>query len=115
MRKAFLILALTAMATLGACNTLPSPAASDAASKITTTTKTLRDKAAAAQGYATQLCGYLPTLTSVISIFNSGFGTDAQVVGDAICNAVTSVPLADGPGDHRPRVNGVVVTGKFIR
>ena len=51
----------------------------------------------------------------VIAIFNSGFSSSVATVGNANCDAVTSVPLADGPGDHKPRVNGVIVKGKFIR
>ena len=114
-KKVSLMLVVGAALVLAGCTTSPSPGATDVANKITTTTQTVRDKAAAAQGYATQFCGYLPTLTSVISIFNSGIGSDARTVGDAICNAVTSIPLADGPGDRLPRVNGVVLKGKFVK
>lgn len=113
MRKLLLIAGMAA--SLAACTTAPSPTATNVANKITTTTATIKEKAVVAQDYATKICGYLPTIASVISIFNSGFSVDAAVVGGAICNAVTNIPLADGPGDHLPRVNGVVIKGKFVK
>ena len=111
-------IALVAMACLAiaGCNlTAPGTTAQSIANKITDATATVKEKAAAAQGYATQICAYLPTITSVVAIFNSGFASDARTVGNAVCNAVTTLPLADGPGDRKPRVNGVLVKGKFVR
>lgn len=89
--------------------------AQDIATSITTVTQSVQEKARSAQGYATQICGFVPTIASVIAIFNSGFSQDVSTVANAICNAVTSVPLADGPGDHLPRVNGIVVRGRFVK
>lgn len=82
------------------------------------TVKTINDigaKVAQVQSYATQLCSYLPTAATVVGIFNSGFAGDVAAVGSAICNAVTTRPLAEGPGDRVPRVNGVVVKGRFVQ
>ena len=93
-------------------------AVSLAACDTTGAVKTINDvdaKVSMVQSYATQLCSYLPTAATIIGIFSSGFSSDVSAVGSAICNAVTNRPLADGPGDRRPRVNGVVVKGKFVK
>lgn len=106
MKKLVLILALSLL--LGACT------AQDVATNISTSTQTAKDKVASVQSYATQLCRFIPTAGTVISIFNSGFANDVATVANAICNAVTTNPLADGPGDRLPRVNGIVVKGKRV-
>lgn len=88
---------------------------SAATTKVVDTAATVKAKAQVAQTYAQKICGFVPTIASVIGIINSGFSADVEIVANAVCNAVTSVPLADGPGDHLPRVNGVVVRGKFVK
>lgn len=45
----------------------------------------------------------------------SPYITTAGALADVICNAVTSIPFADGPGDRKPRVHGVVVKGYFLK
>lgn len=66
---------------------------------------------------AVQICGYLPLASTVVNIFASSnpLLTTSVGVAQAICNAVTNRPLADGPGDRTPRVGNVVVRGKFVR
>ena len=108
MKKLLIIGAMTLA--LAGCQT-----AQDLATDITTVTQTTKEKVKSVQGYATQICGYLPAAASVIGIFNSGFGSGVSAVSNAICNAVTSIPLADGPGDRKPRVNGVVIKGTFVK
>lgn len=107
--KKFLILGMLGFALAG-CTT-----AKEIATTITTSTQTTIEKAKEAQGYAVTVCGFLPALASVVAIFNSGFSSSVATVGNAVCDAVTSIPLADGPGDHKPRVNGIVIKGKFVR
>lgn len=107
--KKFLLIGIACLALAG-CQT-----AQDLATDITTVTQTTKEKVKSVQGYATQICGYLPAAASVIGIFNSGYGTGVAAVSNAICNAVTSIPLADGPGDRKPRVNGVVIRGTFVK
>lgn len=102
-------LLLTPLALAG-CQT-----ATELATNITTATQTTKEKVKSVQGYAVALCGFLPTTAAIIGIFNSNFSNSVATVGNAICNAVTSIPLADGPGDRKPRVNGVIVTGKFVK
>lgn len=108
MKKFILIGALSLL--LSGCIT-----AQDLATDITTSTQAVSQKVKAAQGYAVTLCGYLPVAASVIGIFNSGYSSSVSAVGTAICNAVTSIPLADGPGDGKARVNGVVIKGTFVK
>jgi|SRR5690606_37196957 len=104
------ILIIGALLALAGCQT-----ATDVATTITTATQTTKEKVKSVQGYAVSLCGYLPAASSVIGIFNSNYSNSVAVVGGAICDAVTNITLADGPGDRKPRVNGVVVTGKFVK
>jgi hypothetical protein len=107
--KKLLIIGVTCLALAG-CQT-----AQDVATTITTATQTTKEKVKSVQGYAVSVCGYLPAAASVVGIFNSGFGNSVAAVGSAICNAVTSIPLADGPGDRLPRVNGVIIKGSFVK
>lgn len=68
------------------------------------------------QNYTKMICAYVPTGETVAKILAAGTIVDTiSGVADAICSAVTTAPLADGPGDHLPRVNGVVIKGRFVR
>lgn len=70
------------------------------------------------QTYTQQVCKFVPTAATLISLFNSGTGMSVSAIGDAICNAVSTNPLAEGdvPGYYKAaRVNGVVIKGKFTR
>lgn len=107
--KKFIFIGIACLALTG-CQT-----AQDIATTITTATQTTKEKVKSVQGYTVSVCGYLPAAASVIGIFNSNYSNAVATVGGAICDAVTSIPLADGPGDHKPRVNGVVVQGEFVR
>lgn len=109
MKRFFLAIVAAGALALAGCN------AADVAGQINSGSKAVNDKVETVRGIAKQVCAYVPTVATVISIFNSGFGGDAAMVANAICNAVTTAPLADGPGDRVPRVNGVVIKGKFVR
>ena len=109
MMKKILIVAVLGLALVG-CQT-----ATDIATTITTATQTVTQKVKSVQGYAVSLCGYLPAAASVIGIFNSNYSNSVAVVGTAVCDAVTNITLADGPGDRKPRVNGVVIKGQFVK
>lgn len=69
------------------------------------------------QNTATQICGFLPTASTVASIIATFFGGGA-VVGNiaqsaqAICDAVTKKGFRRGA---TIRVNGVIVRGSFVR
>ena len=70
---------------------------------------------------ATKLaCSFVPTVDTVAQIITA-FTGGAEAVGlvgaaaRGICNAVTTAPLADGPGDRIPRYRGVVINGHYIK
>lgn len=74
------------------------------------------DKIKEIQRYARLTCSFVPTVETVAKILAGGTLIDTtSSVATAICSAVTTAPLADGPGDRVPWVNGVVVKGKFVR
>lgn len=110
MRKLLVGAALAAGLALAGCQT-----AADLATDISTVAQSVNQKAKAAQAEAVKICDFVPALASVVSIFNSGFSSNVSTVGHAICDAVTTLPLADGPGDRRPRVNGVLIKGEFVK
>lgn len=110
-----ILFALALASSLAACTSGPTKTAQDIATSITTASQTVNEKITSVREYAKKVCAYVPTVATVVSIFSSGYGTDVAAVANAICNAVTTVPLADGPGDRLPRVNGVVVRGRFVK
>lgn len=87
--------------------------ANEIAANIATASKTFNEKVAAAKEYIKLACNYVPTTASLITLFNSGIGTAVGTIGEAVCEAVRSAPLADGPATFR--VNGVRVEGRFVR
>lgn len=105
--KKLIVIGVAALALVG-CT------AQDVATTITTSTQTVSEKVKSAQGFAVTACGFLPLATTVAALFSS-YSTDVAVVGNAICNAVTTLPLADGPGDRKPRVAGIVIKGQFVK
>lgn len=76
------------------------------------------------QANAVKTCGYLPTAQTVANIAKALYSPSAIVLDAAteiaskICVAVTTNPLADGPGrsvNYKPQVAGVVIQGKFVK
>lgn len=65
-------------------------------------------------------CGYIPTPETVTAIAGTFAPTYAPLAGatdalaQAICNAVTA-PAVRGAARRTPRVNGVIVRGRFVR
>lgn len=72
-----------------------------------------RDKAKQVQAYAITACQFEPQLASVIGLVNAAAGMGVGAIGNALCNAVTSIPLADG-GTRKIIVNGVRIKGRRI-
>lgn len=78
----------------------------------------------AVQNTTVKSCGYLPTAQTVVNIAAALY-TPATIFVDAasqiaskICTAVTTNPLADGPGAsvrYKPQVAGVVIKGTFVK
>lgn len=87
--------------------------AQDTATSISTASQSVNGKIAGVQSYAAKVCRYVPTAATVLSIFNSGMGSDVAVVANAICNAVTTAPLADG-GPRASYVNGIRIRGHRV-
>ncbi len=81
------------------------------------TAKDAADKVAEVQNSAKMICGFVPTLATVTALFSTDIGRSVGEWGAVICNAVTTNPLADGPGpaNYKPVVNGVTIKGKFVR
>lgn len=73
------------------------------------------DRAKEIQTYTRTICKFVPTLESVAKIISGGTLGSVTSIASDICLAVTTAPLADGPGDKRPYVNGVLVEGRFVR
>ena len=74
------------------------------------------------QGKIVAACGYLPLAQTVAEVAATFVGAGAAInlagtVVQSICTAVTTNPLADGPGarNYKPRVNGVRIKGSFVR
>lgn len=65
------------------------------------------------QAYTVKACAFEPIAASVIKLFNVAAGMTIEAVGGAICNAATSIPLADG-GTRKIVVNGVQIKGRRI-
>lgn len=66
--------------------------------------------------YTVIACGYLPTAATIAKIItNSTIVDTAQGIAAQICAAVTTLPLAEGPGKRQAVVKGIVVKGRFVR
>jgi len=76
-------------------------------------TQASRDKAVQIQAAAKGYCQYVPTLGTALSLASASIGSTVALVGKAVCDAVTTAPLADG-GTRRVAVNGVIIKGKFV-
>lgn len=93
------ILALTCCLVLAACGT----------------TSNIDNQVSQVQSAAKNICRFVPTVGTVAKILSNSTAIDTVAgIASAICSAVTTAPLADGPGDRLPRVKGVVVRGKFV-
>jgi len=101
-----IILAIMAAGLLAACDPVTVQEANQTAASTIAAAKKV-------QGYARTACSFEPTIASVISLFNASYGMTLDAVAGAICNAATSIPLADG-GTRRIVVNGVRIKGKRI-
>lgn len=77
------------------------------------TTSNTGDTVAQVQAIAKQVCGFLPTATTVLNIISGGnsYVQTAESVASAICSAVTSKAALRGAV---PTVNGVKVRGRFV-
>lgn len=72
-------------------------------------------KIAQVQSYTTTACRFVPTVATIAKLFSIDAGATIAGIGGAICNALTTAPLADGPGKGGAYVNGVRIEGKDLR
>jgi ABC-type enterobactin transport system permease subunit len=111
MKKLLLGLACGLGLLVAACDPVTTQQAVDTTTKAVATVK-------AVQTYTQQVCKFVPTAATITSIFSATIGGSIASIGGAICDAVTTNPLAEGdkPGFYEPaKVNGVVIKGKFVR
>jgi len=74
------------------------------------------EQAKEVQAQTVAACKFLPTIETISAIFTqSAYLTTGSAIASQICNAVTNLPLADGPGGRVPRVGNVVVVGRFVK
>ena len=109
MRNVLLLLGLGLM--LMGCDPVTTQQANSAVGSALSTVRQV-------QAYTIQACKYEPIAASVISLANTMAGATVGAVGGAICNAVTTNPLAEGdkPGYYKAaKVNGVTIKGKFVK
>lgn len=82
----------------------------------TVTPGTISDRAKEIQGYTKLACSFVPTVATVAAILTRGGSAGTAQIAQDICAAVTTAPLAEGPGKRpRPTVNGVVIRGSFVK
>lgn len=67
------------------------------------------------QDYTSTFCKFVPTVSVITALFNKDAGATVSGLGGAICNAISTQPLADGPGAKTPRLNGVALKGTYLK
>ena len=108
----FLTLGLVGCA--GTLPPLPTPTVSTGSLNVTQ----IKGAIAEVKRIAVQACAFEPTERTVAAILST---LGVPVIGglseiaQQICTSVTTAPLADGPGDHRPRVAGIIIRGRHVR
>ena len=98
--KKLLVIGFLALS-LGGCASMPS-------------TGDLSARAKQIQDYTRLACKFVPTVSTIANILSSGIAAPATMIAADICNAITTVPLADG-GPRAAKVYGVAIKGKHIR
>lgn len=71
-------------------------------------------KAKIVQAKVVQYCQFAPALASVTKLISATIGNDVEFLANEICNAATSIPLADG-GTRKIIVRGVEIKGHRVR
>lgn len=66
------------------------------------------------QAAIVRACGFLPTIQTVAALLGKNLSIPEIV--SKVCAAVTTRPMAEGPGKRRAaKVAGVTIKGKFVR
>lgn len=111
MRK-FLIAACVGLSLAGCSATVPNGGTGTAPSPLPAQVTNVIETA---QAVATQVCGFVPTvstITNILSLGNPALST-ATAVAQAICSAVSK--RSASRSSPRPNVQGIIVEGRFVR
>jgi len=66
------------------------------------------------QNAVAQACNFLPTAQTIAALLGKSIPVPQIVT--SVCNAVTTRPLAEGPGRAKaPKVAGVTIRGQFLK
>ena len=80
------------------------------------TTQDINQSVAQVQSYTQTICKFVPTATVVAKILAAGTMVDtASGVAIGICDALSTAPLADGPGKPGAYYRGVRLEGKRVK
>jgi hypothetical protein len=106
MRKFVVVLGMSAALLLAGCDT------TDSAAKVSAAIADVQAK-------ARQYCAFVPTAATVAELLKTMVPglTGTVGVAQAICNAVTNNPMAEGPGKRQRfgQVSGVVIEGHLVK
>lgn len=84
----------------------------------TTSVEQVSERAKEIQNYTKLFCSFVPTIGTIANILSTGASAPAVMIATDICTAVTTAPLADGPG-RVPKVTynnkTVVIKGRFVK
>lgn len=84
----------------------------------TTSVDQVQTKAKEIQNYVRLACSFVPTIGTIANILSTGTTAPVTAIASDICTAVTTAPLADGPG-RIPKVTynnkTVVIKGSFVK
>lgn len=79
-------------------------------------TQEIDQSIAEVQAYTRTICKFVPTITTVAKIIASGTVVDTTSgIANGICNALTTAPLADGPGPRGAYYRGVLIVGTRVK
>jgi len=80
------------------------------------TTTQVDENISQVQSYTRAFCKYVPTVATVAKILSSSTVVDtASGIAAGICSALSTAPLADGPGKSGAYYRGVLIEGKRVR
>lgn len=80
------------------------------------TTQQVDENISQVQAYTRSFCKYVPTVTTVAKILSSSTVIDtASSIAAGICAALSTAPLADGPGKSGAYYRGVRIEGTRVK
>lgn len=106
MRRAAIVLAIIGSLSLASC--------------ATTTSTQIDQTIAQVQAITQQVCKFVPTVATVAKIIATLAGAAAVIdtastVAHGICDALTTAPQAEGPGQSGAYFRGVHIRGRYVK